>query len=143
MVKCKKVLCNMTSIVVLTLVLILGFVFNIYASEEAWSGTVSTPGSLIKTDPLKKTNNNSAWVKYTSGSSDFLRVYIYASKTKDGNYVDVTHYSTTPRIYQVYEGASSYMEVKNMAYEDYKTCYAKAYFVTTSAGAHVGFWKQQ
>lgn len=113
---------------------------GISLDPESWTGDVATPGSAIYSSPDSKVTSSSVMVLYTYGGSEFVGASVLASQNAGGSYSDVTLYTSAHPNYYIYKNTSSYIEVLNLAYETYGSCYVKTKYITTAAGYHAGKW---
>lgn len=109
------------------------------ATNYNWSGNAQTPGSSIWTGERTKSTDSSVIVNYSSGSSEFLSVTVYARV--NGSLKDCTYYNSSYPVYYAYKGTSNYVDVLNTVYESYGECNTTAKFVTSSTGNHSGKWR--
>lgn len=111
---------------------------QIYANNTtySWSGNAPTPGTNLWGAYHLKTTDSSTKVNYTSGSSEFVGVSIFAKI--DGVAQDVTCLGP----YYDYAGVTNYVEVVNVAYESNQlsSVNVRPRLTTTTAGNHYGNW---
>ncbi|MDE5781073.1 MAG: hypothetical protein K2I03_06300 [Lachnospiraceae bacterium] len=111
-----------------------------YAERGAsrnWGEYAQTPGTNIRSVTLPKATSSSVYSVYRSGSSQFVGVRVYASKSATTGFSDVTYGGP----YYVYAGAGNGIEVMNLAYENKgRGCRTFTLYTTISAGWHQGSW---
>ncbi|MDE6253134.1 MAG: hypothetical protein K2M78_11000 [Lachnospiraceae bacterium] len=126
------------------IVLALAIVFSMpmlsYATVTwgVWGETAQTPGTNIRSSDLIKTSSSSVYSIYTSGSSQYVGVRVYAAASGSTSYSDVTYRGP----YYIYAGAGNGIEVMNLAYENKgNRCKVYTLYTTISAGRHDGRWR--
>lgn len=109
------------------------------STSYGWSVTAERPGALLFSTAKSKTTDTSVLVKYSKGSSDYIRVFVYASPTPSSTtFYDVTYPST--KMYIAYKTNDFDLEVMNLSHERYGDTKAKLEITITSGGTHSGSW---
>lgn len=142
----RKIIDKLVSTVTIVAAILIMFQPTIYATKNyAWSGTTTINGESFTVPNKCKRDSTSCYVNYSKGNNEYVTVRILARQKKNsGTWVDVTYPYDT--IYMVSKSVSSFVEVKNLAYEKYgnnskKKCFAKLKVLVNNPDTVSGYWR--